>query len=190
MPTVSDLDPHLILFTPDQIRTRVAEMAAEIRHDIPGSVHFVTVLKGAVVFLADLIRCVEGDVTLDFMSVSSYGDTTTSGEVRVLKDLDISLTDKDVVLVEDIVDTGVTLTYLHTILRTRHPRSLRTACLLSKPSRRMINASPDTAWIIPRGSDIFPTFELSNRGLDLLRQKPRLGQDCLAVKRLKHPVFH
>jgi hypoxanthine phosphoribosyltransferase len=139
MPTESDLDPNLILFTPDQIRTRVAEMAAEIRHDIPGSVHFVTVLKGAVIFLADLIRCVEGDVTLDFMSVSSYGDATTSGEVRVLKDLDISLTDKDVVLVEDIVDTGVTLTYLHTILRTRHPRSLRTACLLSKPSRRMIN---------------------------------------------------
>jgi hypoxanthine phosphoribosyltransferase len=114
-------------------------MAAEIRRDIPGSVHLVAVLKGAVVFLADLIRCLDGDVTVDFMSVSSYANRTSSGEVRLLKDLDISLAGKDVILVEDIIDTGVTLAYLHEILRARGPRSLRTACLLSKPARRLID---------------------------------------------------
>lgn len=128
-----------VLLTSDQIRVRVAEMAVEIRSDIPGHIHFVAVLKGAVVFLADLIRCLEGEVTVDFISVSSYTNTTSSGEVRLLKDLDISLADKDVIVVEDIVDTGMTLTYLQNILRARRPRSLRTACLLSKPSRRSIS---------------------------------------------------
>ena len=132
-----------VLFSAEHICARVAEMAAEIRHDIPGSVHFVAVLKGSIVFLADLIRCLDGDVTVDFMSVSSYANTTSTGEVRLLKDLDISLADKDVVVVEDIIDTGVTLTYLQTILRARGPRSLRTACLLSKPARRVINAPVD-----------------------------------------------
>ncbi len=128
-----------VLLPSDQILARVAEMAVEIRRDIPGSIHFVAILKGAVVFLSDLIRCLDGDVTVDFMSVSSYANSTTSGEVRLLKDLDISLAGRDVIVVEDIIDTGVTLTYLHNILRARGPRSLRTACLLSKPGRRLIH---------------------------------------------------
>jgi hypoxanthine phosphoribosyltransferase len=91
-------------------------------------------------FLADLIRAMEGPVTCDFIAVSSYGSgTSTSGEVRLLKDLDRSIEGRDVVIVEDIVDTGLTLSYLQEILRAREPRSLATACLLSKPSRRKVD---------------------------------------------------
>jgi len=89
--------------------------------------------------MADLVRSLDGRVSLDFIAVSSYAKgTTSSGEVRLLKDLDYALDGKDVVIVEDIVDTGITLAYLKEILRARGPRSLRTACLLSKPSRRQV----------------------------------------------------
>ena len=106
--------------------------------------HFVCVLKGAFLFLADLIRAMEGHVTIDFMACSSYGaGTTSSGEVRLSKDLDSGLEGRDVIIVEDIVDTGLTLHYLQEILLARGPRSLRTACLLSKPSRRKIDVKVD-----------------------------------------------
>jgi hypoxanthine phosphoribosyltransferase len=99
----------------------------------------VGVLKGAVPFMADLIRAVPGGVTIDFIAVSSYGSgTSSSGEVRMLKDVDASLDGRHVIIVEDIVDTGLTLHYLQDLLRLRNPRSLRTACLLSKPSRRKV----------------------------------------------------
>jgi len=115
-------------------------MALEIRNDFPDDLHVVAVLKGAFVFLSDLIRHMPGHVSLDFMAVSSYAKgTTTSGEVRLQKDLDTTLDGRNVVIVEDIVDTGLTLTYLQEILRARNPRTLRTACLLSKPSRRKVN---------------------------------------------------
>ena len=114
-------------------------MAVEIRRDFPTDLHMVAVLKGAFVFLSDLARNMSGEVSLDFMAVSSYAKgTTTSGEVRLLKDLDTTLDGKNVLIVEDIVDSGLTLTYLQEILRARNPRSLRTACLLSKPSRRQV----------------------------------------------------
>ena len=91
-------------------------------------------------FLSDLVRHMEGEVSLDFMAVSSYAKgTTTSGEVRLLKDLDSTLDGRHVVIVEDIVDTGLTLLYLQEILRARGPKTLRTACLLSKPSRRLVD---------------------------------------------------
>ena len=123
-----------------QIQARVAEMAAEIRRDVPDGVHLVAVLKGAFMFLSDLVRAMRRAASLDFMAVSSYAKgTTTSGEVRLLKDLDTTLDGRNVVIVEDIVDTGLTLTYLQEILRARNPRSLRTACLLSKPSRRKVD---------------------------------------------------
>jgi hypoxanthine phosphoribosyltransferase len=131
-----------VLITQAQIRARVAELAVEIRRDFgPGvPVHFVAVLKGAFIFLADLMRGMEGPVTCDFIAVSSYGaGTTSSGQVRLTKDLDRSLEGRDVVIVEDIIDTGLTLMYLQDILRARQPRSLRTACLLSKPSRRTVD---------------------------------------------------
>ena len=133
--------PREILITEQQIQARVAEMAAQIRRDVPDDVHLVAVLKGAFIFLSDLVRQIPGDsrVSLDFMATSSYAKgTTTSGEVRMLKDLDFSLDGRNVIIVEDIVDSGLTLHYLHEILRARNPKSLRTACLLSKPSRRQV----------------------------------------------------
>jgi hypoxanthine phosphoribosyltransferase len=92
--------------------------------------------------MADLVRAMSARVTLDFIAVSSYGkDTRSSGEVRLLKDLDSGLEGRHVIIVEDIVDTGLTLTYLQDILRARAPRSLRTVCLLSKPSRRLVDVT-------------------------------------------------
>jgi hypoxanthine phosphoribosyltransferase len=128
-----------VLLTEAQIKIRVKEMAAQIRDDFPDGLHLIAVLKGAFVFLSDLVRHMDGNVSLDFMAVSSYAKgTTTSGEVRLLKDLDTTLDGRHVLIVEDIVDTGLTLTYLQDILRARGPKTLRTACLLSKPSRRQV----------------------------------------------------
>jgi len=138
-PGTWNLEPMEILLSEQQIQKRVGEMAAEIRRDFPDDVHLIAVLKGAFIFLSDLVRHMSGKVSLDFMAVSSYAKgTTTSGEVRMMKDLDFGLEGRHVIIVEDIVDSGLTLNYLHEILRARNPRSLRTACLLSKPSRRQV----------------------------------------------------
>jgi hypoxanthine phosphoribosyltransferase len=132
--------PSEILLSRDQIQKRVAELAAEIRRDFPDDLHLVAVLKGAFIFLADLVRHLAGPVTLDFIAMSSYATgTTSSGEVRLLKDLDTSLERRNVVIVEDIVDSGLTLAYLQQIMLARNPLALRTACLLSKPSRREVD---------------------------------------------------
>lgn len=135
-----------VLISQAEIQARVAALAAEIRrdHGPDASIHFVAVLKGAFIFLGDLLRQMSGDVTMDFIALSSYGSGThSSGEVRLLKDLDQGLEGRHVVIVEDIVDTGLTLSYLQEILRARAPRSLRTACLLSKPSRRKVDVAVD-----------------------------------------------
>ena len=116
-------------------------MAREIDADYPAGeeIHLVCVLKGGFVFMSDLIRSMSTRVSLDFIAVSSYGaGTKSSGEVRFQKDLDTSLQDRHVIIVEDIVDTGLTLKYLQESLKRRAPKSLRTACLLSKPSRRKV----------------------------------------------------
>ncbi|HMJ85821.1 MAG TPA: hypoxanthine phosphoribosyltransferase [Vicinamibacterales bacterium] len=135
-----ELRPSEILLSADQIQKRVEALALEIRADFPDDLHVIAVLKGAFMFLSDLVRHTPGHVSMDFMAVSSYAKgTTTSGEVRLLKDLDTTLDGRNVVIVEDIVDTGLTLTYLQDILRARNPKSLRTACLLSKPSRRQVD---------------------------------------------------
>jgi len=128
------------LFDAATIQARIVEMAAEIRRDYApdATIHLVAVLKGAFIFQADLMRAFRGPVTCDFIAVSSYAGKSSSGEVRLTKDLDRSLEGKDVIIVEDIVDTGLTLSYLQEILRAREPKTLRTACLLSKPSRRKI----------------------------------------------------
>ncbi len=119
-------------------------MAHEMRAGYEGEdLHLVSVLKGAFMFLSDLIRAMEGRVTIDFIALSSYAGTTSSGEVRLIKDLDYGLEGRHVIIVEDIVDTGLTLHYLQEILRARNPKSLRTACLLSKPSRRKIEVKVD-----------------------------------------------
>jgi hypoxanthine phosphoribosyltransferase len=149
----NDLKPFHVIFratvttliTAEQIQARINEIAARINKDYPGDepLHFVAVLKGAFVFLSDLARALSPrPVTLDFIAVSSYGAATkSSGEVRLLKDLDTPLQGRDVIIVEDIVDTGLTLHYLQDVLRARDPRSLRTACLLSKPSRRKVDVA-------------------------------------------------
>jgi len=131
-----------VLIAATDIHERVKQMAHEIQRDHPNGVHLVCVLKGAFIFLSDLARQLPSTTSLDFMAVSSYGTSTkSSGQVQVLKDLDSSVEGRDVVIVEDIVDTGLTLTYLQDILRARSPRHLRTACLLSKPSRRKIDVT-------------------------------------------------
>jgi hypoxanthine phosphoribosyltransferase len=138
--------PKSILLSAGVIQARVLEIAAEIRRDFENEaqLHFVSVLKGAFMFLGDLIRAMDRPVTIDFMAVSSYGkSTTSSGEVRVLKDLDTGLEGRNVVIVEDIVDTGLTLAYLQEILHARGPKQLKTACLLSKPSRRVVDVKVD-----------------------------------------------
>jgi len=127
-----------ILFSREQIEARVADLAAEITHDYAGeSLLLVGVLKGAAVFLSDLARAIEVDASFDFISVASYKDgTRSSGEVRLQKDLDESIEARNVLLVEDILDTGLTLNYLYQLLLARKPKSLKVAALLDKPSRR------------------------------------------------------
>jgi hypoxanthine phosphoribosyltransferase len=135
-----------VLLRGDAIQTRVTELATEIDRDYPEEVeiHLVCVLKGGFVFMSDLIRAMSPRVTVDFIAVSSYAKSTkSSGEVRLLKDLDSGLEGRHVIIVEDIVDTGLTLTYLQDILRARSPKSLRTVCLLSKPSRRLVDVTVD-----------------------------------------------
>ena len=129
--------PPEILLSEDQIQKRVVELGLQLRRDYPDQLHLVAVLKGAFVFLSDLIRQIPGELSVDFIAATSYGQgTTTSGRVRLLNDLDVPIEGKHVVIVEDIVDSGTTLQYLQKLLRARNPASLATACLLSKPARR------------------------------------------------------
>ena len=164
-----------ILFTANQIRDRVGELACEIdkdhRPDEP--VQVVAVLKGSFVFVADLIRAMRTPLTLDFIAIASNSAGTTSpGEIQLLKDLDSKIEGRPVLIVEDIVDTGHTLHYLHNILGARAPKSLRTACLLTKPSRRAVTAPIDYA-----GFEIEDRFVVGY-GLDYreqFRQLPYIG---------------
>jgi hypoxanthine phosphoribosyltransferase len=138
--------PRNILLSAEDIQQRVRELAEEIQRDYAddAQLHLVSVLKGGFIFLGDLVRAMPRPVSIDFMAVSSYAKgTTSSGEVRVLKDLDSGLDGRNVIIVEDIVDTGLTLQYLQEILHARGPKSLKTACLLSKPSRRAVEVKVD-----------------------------------------------
>ena len=135
-----------VLIDETSIQARIREISAEIERDYPAGeeIHLVGVLKGGFVFMADLVRAMSARVTLDFIAVSSYAQSTrSSGEVRLMKDLDSGLEGRHVIIVEDIVDTGLTLTYLQDILRARAPKSLKTVCLLSKPSRRLVDVKVD-----------------------------------------------
>jgi len=134
-----------VLLSQDVIQGRIREMGAEITRDYAGrEPHLVGVLKGALPFMVDLMRCIDLAVTLDYIAVSSYGAATkTSGEVKLVKDLDQGLEGRDLLVVEDIVDTGLTLNYLMNVLRARGPRTLKVAALLSKPSRRLVETPVD-----------------------------------------------
>ena len=131
-------DMESILLTEEELRSRIREMGAEITADYAGKAPlFVGVLKGSFVFMADLIRSVDLPCSMDFMVVSSYGKgTKTTGAVKILKDLSQDIEGRDVVIVEDILDTGVTLNYLSHYLRSRNPASVTIATLLDKPERR------------------------------------------------------
>ena len=141
-----------ILFSREQIALRVAEMGRQITRDFAGEpVVLVGVLKGAAIFLSDLARQIALDCTFDFIAVSSYGDQKQhSGEVKLLKDVDQSLEGRNVILVEDILDTGLTVSYLKKMLMARGPRQFRIAALLDKKCRRQQPIDADfTGFIIP-----------------------------------------
>jgi hypoxanthine phosphoribosyltransferase len=136
-----------VLLTEKDLAARIRELGEQIGRDYEGKeLVVIGILKGAVVFLSDLVRAVPPsvDISLDFMAVSSYGDSTrTSGIVRIVKDLDGSIKDKDVLIVEDIVDTGLTLSYLVKMMQERQPRSVRVCALLDKEERRKVHVDVD-----------------------------------------------
>lgn len=134
-----------VLLSQDAIHARIREMGAQIAADYDGhEPHLVGVLKGACAFMTDLSQAIEIPLTMDYIAVSSYGAATrSSGEVKLVKDLDQSLEGRDLLVVEDIVDTGLTLNYLVNLLRARGPRTLKVAALLSKPSRRLVEVKVD-----------------------------------------------
>jgi hypoxanthine phosphoribosyltransferase len=134
-----------VLITGGRIQRRIHALAKEIRRDFPGEpLHLVSVLKGGVFFLTDLARNIPGEVSFDFIAVSSYGQKThSSGQVRLTRDLDSSIEGKTVIVVEDILDTGMTLQYLLRLFEQRKPKHLRVAVLLDKPERRIAAVRAD-----------------------------------------------
>jgi len=134
-----------VLFSQQQIQKRVCELGAQLAHDFRGQpVVLLGVLKGACIFLSDLARTIPLECSFDFLAVSSYGNRVQStGEVRLLKDADCAMEDGNIVLVEDILDTGLTLAYLKELIQARRPRALKIAALLDKPSRRVKPISAD-----------------------------------------------
>lgn len=134
-----------VMLSEDQIKVKVYELAKQIERDFKGEELLVVgILKGASVFVSDLIRCMDLDVNIDFMSVSSYGNSTkSSGTVKILKDLDVDIEGKNVLIVEDIIDSGLTLSNLVAALKTRNPKSLKLCTLLDKPERRKVDIKVD-----------------------------------------------
>lgn len=135
-----------VLVTEDQLKARVKELGAQISKDYAGKdLLLVSILKGSVVFMADLMRAIDIPCEIDFMVVSSYGgaNTTSTGLVKIIKDLDADLSGKDVLIVEDILDTGVTLFNLVPMLKMRHPNSVKICTILDKPSRRKADIRAD-----------------------------------------------
>jgi hypoxanthine phosphoribosyltransferase len=145
MPVVVDGEKLKVLIRRAAIQKRVREVAHQITEDFAGQrVHLIGVLKGACIFLSDLVREINLNTSIDFIAVSSYGkNKESSGQVRLIKDLDSSIEGLNVIVVEDILDTGITLTYLLRVLEQRKPKSLRIAALLDKPSRRIKDVKAD-----------------------------------------------
>jgi len=170
---------HLkVLIRHSAIQQRVRELARQISRDFRGErVHLIGVLKGAWVFLSDLVRALDLDVSVDFMATASYGkEKESSGQVRLLKDLDTSIEGLNVILVEDILDTGLTLSYLVRILEQRRPRTLRIAALLDKPDRRI---EPIRAHYV--GFEI-PNEFVVGYGLDYAERYRNLKDICVLTR--------
>ncbi len=168
-------DKHEVLLSEKQIKARIKELAREISADYREKKPLlIGVLKGAVVFLSDLIREMDIPLEIDFMAVSSYGaDTASSGIVRIQKDLEQSIKDRDVLIVEDIVDTGLTLNYLYDTLSSQKPRSLKVVTLLDKPDRRKVEFKADYC-----GFEI-PDHFVIGYGLDFNEEYRNLGDLCV-----------
>lgn len=134
-----------VLISEEELEKRIAEIGAQISEEYAGkTIHLICVLKGGVFFMTELAKRITCDVTMDFMSISSYGnETTSSGVVKIVKDLDQPLEGKDVLVVEDIIDSGRTLSYLLEILKGRKPASLKLATMLDKPDRRVVDVDVD-----------------------------------------------
>ncbi len=166
--------PMSVLLSETMIRDKIAELAAAIDRDYVGRIPvLVGVLTGATIFMADLIRQMQGPVEMEFMAVSSYGaGTESTGVVRILKDLNSEVTGRDLIIVEDIVDSGLTLAYLQNLLRAREPASLRTCVLLDKKERR------ETDVVLDYIGFTIPNAFVIGYGLDyagLYRQLPFVG---------------
>lgn len=155
-----------VLFSEEQIKAKVKELGAQITKDYNGEpVLLIGILKGSVPFIADLMREIDLPVTVDYMQVSSYGNNTkSSGVVKIIKDIDEDITGKNVIIVEDIVDTGITLNYLKQYLANRGSKSLKICSILNKPSKRKVDLVPDYV-----GFDIDDLF-IIGYGLDLAQE--------------------
>jgi hypoxanthine phosphoribosyltransferase len=164
-----------VLYTRQQIADRVAEMGARISEDLGGEkLVMVGVLKGAAIFLSDLARSIQADATFDFVAVSSYGKgQRSSGAVKLIKDLDEPIEGKNVLIVEDILDTGLTLAYLRKIFLQHHPKTLRIAALLDKPSRRLEKIEADYVGFA------IPNLFVIGYGMDYAERYRNLPDICL-----------
>jgi hypoxanthine phosphoribosyltransferase len=171
----SDMSIGAVLLDAQTIQKRVRELGAQITEDYRGkALHVIAILRGASIFHADLVRAIDLELSFDFIAVGSYGNLTkSSGEVRILKDLDESLEGRYVLLVEDIVDTGLTLHYLLQNLLARNPESIKIAALLSKPSRREIEVPVDYL-----GFEIPDEFVVGY-GLDYAQRYRNLSDICI-----------
>lgn len=170
-----------LLFSPEELRNKIKELGNKISQDFAGEELLVVgILKGAFIFMADLVREIDIPVSIDFMDVSSYGmSSLSSGEVKIIKDLDFSIEDKNVLIVEDIIDTGLTLNYIVEILKKRNPKRVSICCLLDKPSRRKSPIKPEyVGYAIP---DEF----VVGFGLDYAEKY----RNCPAVYILKPSVY-
>jgi len=166
--------PTRVLVSAGEIQARIRELGAAIDKDYPNGVLLVAILKGACFFLADLARAITRPVRIDFIGISSYGKSkTSSGEVKLTKDLDTTIDGLDVLIVEDIVDSGVTLSYLVHVLEQRRPRSLRIVALLDKTDRRVCPV--DVAYV---GFHIPDEFVVGY-GLDYAEQYRNLADICV-----------
>ena len=164
-----------VLYTRQQIAERVAEMGAQITRDLQGEkLVMIGVLKGAAPFLADLSRAIQADATFDFVATSSYGKgQRSSGAVKLIKDLDQPIEGKHVLVVEDILDTGLTLSYLRKLFMQQHPKTLRIATLLDKPSRRLEKIEADYV-----GFSI-PNLFVIGYGMDYAERYRNLPDICI-----------
>lgn len=138
-------DKISVLISQEEVEQRIREMAAQISKDYEGeSLHLICILRGSVFFTCELAKYITVPVTIDFMSVSSYGDgTESSGRIKIMKDLDDSIKDKHVLVIEDIIDSGRTLAHLMSFLKVREPKSLKLCTLLDKPDRRVVSVDVD-----------------------------------------------